>query len=291
MRTCLGDADGARLTFLTNEEANRYVAVREGREGFEGQADLVLDYLAGSPRYWAARARMIGRLSEILDGFDVEIWITLRRPDAFCMSLHQQFVKMRAYVGTVGQFAESGRDLFDYARSVGQWADAFGQVRLFVYEDAARGPAGVTGAYLDALGLGELIPDARRMGATNRSLHPYVTEFLRLTNYLELDKPALREALRSRLDPSGWPEARSLVTLDVAAREAFNARWREGCEALRRRHGVPTPGRDTLFDWEVRDDRPVFEGLDMAVFEAMARQLDLQRKLLPRAPVPAGSTS
>ena len=279
---CLDAAEGADLTLISSKELNRYDAVRRDAEGFRGQREFAADYMNGTPRYWRRRARQLARIAGLLDPFEVEVWTSLRRPDAFCMSMYQQFVKVRWYAGTAREFAALNHALFDYPRLVGQWADAFPRVRIFVYEDAARRPAGVTGAYLEALGLGDLVPEAQRAGGTNRSLHPYVTEFLRLTNYLPLDKPALRAALAERVDRSGWPDARSLVALGVSDREAFNARWREGCEALRRAHAVPTPGRDTLFDWEVRDDRPVFEGLDMARFEAMARQLGMQPRLLPR---------
>ena len=271
----LEEAPGGALTLLTAEAANRFVVAQKGAEGFAGQRAFAADYERGTPRYWRRRARFVARLARMLEPFDVEIWMTLRRPDSFCMSMYQQVVRMRRYTGTAAAFAASSHALFDYGRLVRQWARAFGRVRVFVHEDAARGPAGVAGAYLEALGLGTLVEEAERLGPANESMHPYVTEFLRRTNHLELDKRALLPALASRLDRTGWPGARTWALLDAGAREAFNAARRDDCEALRRAHGVPTPGRGTLFDWEVRDARPVFDGLDDARLGAMARQVGL----------------
>lgn len=267
---------GERLTLLTNEEFNRFVAAEDGAHGVEGQRRFVQDYMDGTERYWDRRALFVRRVADLLEPFDVEVWVTLRRPDRFCMSMYQQFVKVRHYVGSARDFAALNHALFDYERQVAQWAEHFDRVRVFVFEDALDRPARMTGALLEALGLSDLEGQAAELGSVNTALHPYVTDLLRFTNHLPLDKAAIREAAKARLDRSGWPPVRALAVLDRETRAAVNDRYRAGCERIGRRFDVPMPGRDTMFDWTIEDDREVFEGLDLDAMEGMLRELALQ---------------
>ena len=279
LQTGLEPAAGLHTLFASSEEFNRFVLGRDGKIDMQAQADFMSNYMAGDDIYWDRRARFLDRVAATLDGQDVEVWITLRRPDNFCMSMYQQVVRNRAYVGTIEEFAASNFTLFQYRRLLDQWAERF-KVRVFVYEDMMRDYGSAATPYLEALGLGALSPQAEQVPRVNTASHPHVIEFLRRTNYFPLDKKVLRERLgRLSAKAQDWSPAKSTVLLSPTAREAFNTRFAEDCAQIRERFSVPTPGRETLFDTKVDDDRPVYPGMSQETFERIARDLGLVEPL------------
>lgn len=108
----LNAAGEVHTLFVSSEELNRFVLGRDGQVDIPAQADFIPNYMAGDEIYWDRRAQFIDRIAETLDGQDVEVWITLRRPDNFCMSMYQQMVRNRAYVRTIDEFAASNFALF-----------------------------------------------------------------------------------------------------------------------------------------------------------------------------------
>lgn len=269
------------VTLFSSEELNRFVAAEDGVAGYPGQQALLNDYLGGTERYWARRAVYLERLRAAFGDPPPEIWITLRRQDSFAMSMYQQSVKNRRYVGLVREFAASNFALFDYERILDQWAAAFGTVRVFVYEDAANEEAGLIGTYLRALGAPDLartIPQKR----INTSAHPHVVEFLRRSNYYPVDRKELRVAI------SRWMRAHRAalgteryVLLSTEERRAMLERFAAANARIRTRYGIETPGRTTLFPTITDDPRPVYPGLDDALFDVIARGAALAGPLYP----------
>ena len=130
---------GIHTAVISSEELNRFVAGEEGQGGLRAQRAMLRDYHRGTERYWTARMAFLRRLRDAFDR-PPEVWITLRRPDRFCMSMYQQVVRNRPYIDPIEVFAASGFALFDYERQLDQWHEVFGSVRIFVYEDAMRRP-------------------------------------------------------------------------------------------------------------------------------------------------------
>lgn len=283
-RACIAeglDDLGAGTLLISSEEFNRFVLGREGRPDIHAQTDFVRHYLAGDETYWAQRALFIDRVAEVFSGCRVEIWATLRRPDNFCMSMYQQTVRNRAYVGTMNDFAASNFALFQYRRLLEQWARHF-PVRVFVYEDLLRAHGDLTLAFLDALGLEALRARAETAPRVNTASHPHVIEFLRRTNYFPLDKAALRRKLgKVASGMREWPPAKGVVAMPPDRRHAFNDRFASDCAAIREAYAVTTPGRETLFDGEIDDERPVYPGMDQETYERLARAVGLVDPVFP----------
>jgi hypothetical protein len=268
-------AGDAKVLFLSSEEFNRYVLAPNGTFAEQAQVDMQDAYFAGSDKYWHARRAYLSRLQEVFDGLDAELWITLRRPDNFCVSMYQQVVRMRRYTKTVSEFSKSDFPLFHYEKQLDQWSAFFPNIKVFVYEDDLEETGGSVGAYIKRLGNPIGATALRDAKFVNTASHPHMIDYLRLTNYFPLRKLAMRNNLtkwgataRDPMFEERWD------MLSVAERDAVIQRFSAANARIKQKFNVQVSGRDTLFPSEIVARGPKYPGLTMAQFEKLAVAAD-----------------
>ena len=194
--------------------------------------------LISSEELFACPPEAIAQLGEALRGVAVEILTFLRRPDDFLVSSWNQKIRqpgngfsapIRRFVADPLQFAPE----IDYARCVGNWADAFGDasIRLEVYEDGPPLPR--TLAFLDCPP--DLLPD---LTGVNRSVPGAVAECMRHAKLAGLASDTQRRLLKRATDVFA---DRPDFHLSSEDRRAVLAALEPANDALFRRFGRENP--------------------------------------------------
>lgn len=223
------------------------------------------------------RPSEIARLKAFLDAFfdDVQICVYLRRQDQVALSLYSTRLKSGAVDRDILPRTGPDDPYFDYARSLGMWAEAFGRANLHVRLFDRRLLAGgsVIPDFLSAWGLGPpeayvAVPDK------NESISPLAQAYLRLVNGAleplphlppETVRGPLADSLARHFPGRGARPAR-------AAAMAFYDQYRASNEAVRREH---FPDRAALFDEDFSGypDEDELEGVEAEAIARVAARL------------------
>lgn len=185
---------------------------------------------------WQRHDDFVARSAALFEGFDPEIWISLRRIDSFALSLYQERIKKSEYTGTIDTFSDPSNMLLDYGPNIALFEKHFGTVRPFIFEEDVRSAGGVTAAFLRRLDLPASYADILDK-PMNVSLHPHLVEFKRRLNGLTTDREdraRITDALIAFQQDSGDPllsQRFSLLSED--ARQALRDRVDfSGCASI-----------------------------------------------------------
>lgn len=107
---------------------------------------------------WDGRARYIRRLRRLLEGFDATVVVCLRNRATFGESHYGSAIKS-GYAKRFEDYLADHEFMFDYDRQTALFREAFGDVLVYAYEEAAR--EGVSETFLRRIGFEAPAPDDR----------------------------------------------------------------------------------------------------------------------------------
>lgn len=199
---------------------------------------------------WDAKRRYLERLATVLDDFDVEPMIFLRRPDQFAESVYAEMVTKMLLQEPFHQWREALTWLCNYDRHVDLYRNIFGKMTVFRYEDAA---GQVDKAFFEHIGLDppkESLRERRSADArvilwmrlaqpgTRPQRFAFAASDEAINAFDDYGSPTLWESLEQRLDflrrfegPYGCSyfdpptDERSIATLDDKTAGRIAAAW------------------------------------------------------------------
>lgn len=107
---------------------------------------------------WEGRERYVRRLRRVFAGFDATVVVCLRNRATFGESHYGSAIKS-GYAKGFEDYLDDHAFMFDYERQTGLFREAFGDVLVYDYEEAARD--GVSETFLRKIGFEAPVPDDR----------------------------------------------------------------------------------------------------------------------------------